>query len=383
MDHARVRRGALALLTGVALLIAPSVLLLTPAQAAGPVITILSHQTYHDAFDGDVIVGELQNTGTDATGLVQVDVTWLDAGGAEISTESLGTSTVEVIPPGSAADHANRSPFRGRVTFPAGYDHYRLTATPIDAAGQHLNHNFTVHVDPPSSAPDSNGYHHLTGTVTNDNGVTAEFVNVVATLYDAAGHADDQAVELSSPNSSLAPGASGSFDVQSDSVDRAYSTYSILAQSNTPGSAPVSPSPSASTSATASPSDTASASPSASSTATSTPTATPTPTVSPLPCRTGGGTVALAVSPAYKKVVKGGSVRLSPTVSQGGRLCQAGVRVSLYVRGPGTTLYHLSRSASTVAGGKALFDYTGIRADFRWYAVAFGVRSAAGLVQAR
>lgn len=386
MAQARARRGALAILTGAALLVAPAVFLLTPASAAGPVITVLNSKGYVDPFDGDVIVGELQNTGDAASGLVEVDVTWLDAANNPIGNpEFLAASTVEVIPPGTPLDRANRSPFRGRVTPPPAYDHYGLT-TISTAANAALNHNFDVRVT--SRSVDSNGYNHLLGTVTNLNDVTAEFVNVVVTLYDGNGKADDEAVELSSPNSSLAPGATGTFDAVSDSSGRSYATYTILAQSSTQGSAPVSPSPSASASATATPSASVSATPTptASATASPTPTASPTATAAPLPCRTDGGTYAIATSPSYIKIVKGttgGHVRLYATVSQAGRPCQSGVRLSVYVRGPGTTLYHLSKSAVTGSTGKAYVDYTGVKADFRWYVVSSGAHSATNLVQVR
>jgi hypothetical protein len=70
-------------------------------------------------------------------------------------------------------------------------------------------------------------------------------------------------------------------------------------------------------------------------------------------------------------------------MSQAGRVCQVGIRMSVYVRGPGTTLYHLSRTASTGSTGKAYVDYTGVRADFRWYILSSGAHSATNLVQAR
>jgi hypothetical protein len=57
--------------------------------------------------------------------------------------------------------------------------------------------------------------------------------------------------------------------------------------------------------------------------------------------------------------------------------------MSLYARGPGTTLYHLSRSATTSSTGKAVFTYTGVRADFRWYVLSSGGHGATNLVQAR
>jgi hypothetical protein len=377
MHSARVRRGAVALLTGAALVAAPTVFLLTSASAAGAAITVVSSVVYNDDLDGDVLVGELQNTGTEAAGLVTVDVQWLDSGGAVIDSDST-SSTVEVIPPAPAY---NKSPFRARVSPPLGYADYRLITTPTDPIAA-LNHNFTVTVT--DRFDDADSYHHLKGTVKNNNTTTAEFVSVVASLYGADGKIDDQAVELSSSNASLAPGATGTFEVISDSTARPYSTYAILAQSSTPGTAPVeSPSPSASSSTSPTPSPTAtgtSPSPTATSTSTS---PSPSPTATPLPCRTGGGSYAIASSPSYVKIAKGGRIRLNLTLSQAGRVCQAGVRLSLYARGPGTTLFHLSRTASTSSTGKAFFDYTNVRADFRWYALSSGARSATNLVQAR
>jgi hypothetical protein len=371
MGQARVRRGAVALLAGAALLVAPIVVLLTPASAAGASLVVLSSKSYTDPFDGDVIVGELQNTGTAPTGIVQVDVTWLDGAGHSLGTEVLGYATVEVIDAGPSSSRSNRSPFRGRVTPPPGYVSYALAATPSDASAA-LNHNFAVEVT--GQSVDADGLHHLTGTVTNSNDVPADAVNVVATLYDAAGAADDQAVELISRNTPLAPGQSDTFDAVSEDSGRPFASYAVLAQSSTPGSVPVSPSPSAST-ATHSPSATSTGDPSA--------TASSTPTAPPPPCRPGGGSYAITSSPAYAKIPRGGHVRLVATLAQAGRVCQAGLRMSSYVRGPGTTLYHLSRTATTSSAGRVLFDYSAVRADFRWYALAQGAHSSTGLVQAR
>lgn len=377
MDSARLRRGAIALLTGAALVAAPTVFLLSSASAAGAVISVVSSNVYNDDFDGDVLVGELQNTGTAPAGLVTVDVQWLDSGGNPLDSDST-SSTVEVIPPAPAY---NKSPFRARVTPPPGYASYRLITTPSDPTAA-LNHNFTVTVT--QQFDDADSYHHLKGTVRNNNTTTAEFVSVVASLYDANGKIDDQAVELTSSNASLAPGASGSFEVVSDSTARPYSTYAILAQSSTPEAVdPSSPSPSTTSSPSPSASPTATdVSPSPSATSAS-PSPSPTATTPPLPCRTGGGTYAIATSPSYAKIVKGGRIRLNVSVAQAGRPCQAGVRLSVYVRGPGTTLYHLSRTASTSSTGKAYVDYTGVRADFRWYVLSSGAHSATNLVQAR
>ena len=255
MNTARVRRGTIALLSGAALLVAPAVLLMTPASAAGATITVLSSKLYTDPFDGPVIVGELQNTGTGTSGLVSIDVTWFNSAGAQIGQPDLGitASTVEAIPADTSAATDNRSPFRARVTPPSDYTTYTLTPTASDPAA--LNHNFTVSVT--GQTVDAGGFQHLTGTVTNNNTVAAEFVGIVATLYDVSGKADDQAVEGISSNASMAPGATGTFDVVSDGAGctapsggtpatcqrRAFpSPYLMVAQSSTPGSAP-SPSP--------------------------------------------------------------------------------------------------------------------------------------------
>lgn len=373
MTTAHIRRGAVALLSGAAL-IAPAVFLLSSASAAAPVVTVRDSRIYSDPIDGDVIVGEVQNTGDASSGLVALDVTWLDSSGNVISTDQgFTSSTLQSVPPGSSGDTGNRSPFRAVLSPPStGYASYRLAALPT-TPNREPNHNFAISVTSrPTDPVDGNGFHHVLGTVTNTNTTSSDNVNLAFTMYDGAGKVVDEAV---SSIGTLAPGVSTAFDVPSDGSQQGFVSVAGIAESDTAPAPGVSPSPSAS-----------SAGPSPTVSPTVSPTMSPTPTMSTpplLPCRTGGGSYAIAATPSYKKIVKGTGVRVSATLTQAGRLCQAGIRLSVYARGPGTTLYHLSKSMTTASTGKAFADYIGVKADFRWYVVSSGAHSATNLVQAR
>ncbi|GAC1441717.1 MAG: hypothetical protein NVSMB55_10240 [Mycobacteriales bacterium] len=311
-----LRRGALAVLTGSALAVAPAFVFSSAAAAAGPSVTVVSSKEYLDPFLGDVVAGELQNTGADPSGQVAVSVTWLDAAGHALGpASSLTNSTLDVLGPG------DRSPFTHAVTPPAGWKSYTLTASP-GATQEALNHNFTVTVT--SRTTDVDGFHHLVGTVVNNNSVGADAVAVVATLYDSSGRADDQAIETMPAGTTLAPGASRSFDAISDASGRPFASLAITAQS------PSTPAPST---------------PAAGTPAASTPTPTPTASPSSSPSPSSGPDVA-------------------PAVTLQNSVINAGQRVTVVYRGaPGSTLTILSRTQPATAFsviGSVTLDGSGV-----------------------
>ena len=111
------------------------------------------------------------------------------------------------------------------------------------------------------------------------------------------------------------------------------------------------------------------------------------PVPPPEPCYAGGGPLSLRISPSYALVTPTQSVTLSARLMQNGRACQAGVRVPVYARGPGATVFHLSRTLTTDASGLVRTTYVRPSADFRWYVKAMfdfaNAASPTGLVQVR
>lgn len=113
----------------------------------------------------------------------------------------------------------------------------------------------------------------------------------------------------------------------------------------------------------------------------------PLPAAPTEPCYAGGGPLLLRMSPAYAKIAPTGSVTLSARLLQDGRVCQAGLPVRVYTRGPGATVFHLSRTLTTDGAGLVRTTYVRPRADFRWYTRSVtelgSVQSITGLVQVR
>lgn len=101
------------------------------------------------------------------------------------------------------------------------------------------------------------------------------------------------------------------------------------------------------------------------------------------PCRAGGGSYGLRISPSYAKTGRTGSVTLSARLFQAGRNCQSGLRVGLYARGQGASTFHLSRVLVSGDQGLVATTYERPIADFRWYVAYAGVNGPSGLVQVR
>jgi hypothetical protein len=125
-----------------------------------------------------------------------------------------------------------------------------------------------------------------------------------------------------------------------------------------------------------------------------TPTGSPTASRSPAPsptatppagtgCRDSDGPYVLRIAPALVKITRSGTVTLSARLLQNGKTCPADMTVALYARGPGTTLFHISRTMTTDSQGLVHAAYSRPSADFRWYVRHASSVSGFGLVQVR
>jgi hypothetical protein len=264
------------------------VAVLAPAASAAQAITLLSQTTFVDSAGTDDIVGELRNDGTTNIENITLNFQFLSSTGTVLGSDST-TALADRLAPGE------KSPFRLTFTKPAGYHHYTVTASATDVAAP-PNHNFTTTIT--SEPVDGFGIKHLTGPVRNNNTTDADFVEVVFTFFDAAGHVVNAGSEFVNDDT-ITPGGTSTIDFMVD-PDPAYSTYTMFAQSNSDAAPGASPSPT--------PSSTAS--PSAS------PTATPSP-----------------------------STEITPTVTLGQSIISAGQRVVVSYHGsPNTTLQILSKT---------------------------------------
>lgn len=127
------------------------------------------------------VVGEVENTSEQTYQEVEVTVHLLDASGTELSRESWGTKT-SLLRPGET------SPVL--VIFdnpPPGWSEMRteVTAKPADFYLTYVYTDFTISQD--AGGVPTFGDYRITGTVANTGESTAQFVEVIGTLYDEAG----------------------------------------------------------------------------------------------------------------------------------------------------------------------------------------------------
>lgn len=417
MDHARTSSHPGRLLRGLlvaSLALGGAVVLAATGQAAvNPDIQVLSITQYGPDSGGQFqLVGEVRNAGAATAGPVSVDVTFMDAANNVLFEDNTFTN-VDAIGPGE------RAPFA--LTFPpmANYTHYSYVVN--DGGGAVVNHNFDVTV---TSRTFDGTYDHVLGTLKNNNTTTSQFTQVVGTAYDVNNLALDVDSDfVSGTSSDVAPGATANFELIFLG-GRRYDHTALLGQSSTPpafaptpspspaASPPVSPSPGTSPAPSPTPSPTgagvptqapggatgtggpggvtpASPKPTPTASVTTSPTPSPTgsPAASPPPagtgCRDADGPYVLRISPAAIKTTRSGTVNLSARLLQNGKTCQAGLSVALYARGPGTTLFHISRTMTTDSQGLVHAVYSRPSADFRWYVRHASTVSGFGLVQVR
>lgn len=282
----------------LSLLLVSPVALLAPPANANTTITILSSSSYVDNIDYRHVVGEVRNDSTSNVSFVQLNVTFHDSSDRLLATET-SYASLDILAPGE------KSPFHAIHQEVPAYDHYKLSVS-ASATTQEPNHNFTTTVT--NEFTDSIDYRHIVGTVRNDNTTTAEFVELIITLYDGSGTVVDTDFTYvkTDDRSRVQPGQTAPFEFAL-SQQRGWTSYSIVTESSTPPAGPGSGSPSAPPSGPASPG----------------PTSSPSPAASPTPS----------------------SAELSPTVSIGPSTIGAGETTFATYRGtPGATLDILSRT---------------------------------------
>lgn len=148
-----------------------------PAEAGPPPLEIVATHDYIDSIDYLHIVGEVANRSDKPQAFVKVTVTLYDEAGTVIDTDFTYT-TIDIVPPGqtvpfqlSTDQYANLADYKVQVQ---GRPADELPYAGLSVVNQ-------------SDYVNDIGYRHIVGEVSNGGQASAEFVQIVATLYDEAG----------------------------------------------------------------------------------------------------------------------------------------------------------------------------------------------------
>jgi hypothetical protein len=201
--------------------------ILTPAvaSAATGLATLVSSSSYLDSVGYEHVVGEVKNVSAGNIEFIKINLDELDSSGTLLGTDFTYAQLDKM-------KSNEKSPFDVLFEPPMGYDHYRISSVTADATSSGVNHNFTVQQT--NDYVDSAGYRHLVGTATNNNTTTAQFVQIIATMYDASGIVRDTDFTYvnTDDNSSLAPGQTASWEILHDAA-RPFSSVALIAESST------------------------------------------------------------------------------------------------------------------------------------------------------
>jgi hypothetical protein len=246
-------------------------LTLVPQVSSQPEnIKILSYSWYIDSYGDFIVVGEIQNTGSNTIGSVALSGTVYTKDG-EAQTFYAGSAFVKQLIPQQQAPFYIVFPPQASITgdlswVSIGVDHVDFTVNQAEATNEYQYPDLTVQSS--SGSVDSEGAYWVSGTIKNSGSQTATNIRVIGTFYNASGTVI--AVGYTNPltPSSLAPSSTasfkvGAFDLNQNEVasNQKITDYRLLIQTEEPilsGTAPSPPPP------TPSPSD-----------------STPSPTVSP------------------------------------------------------------------------------------------------------
>jgi hypothetical protein len=145
-----------------------------PGELADPVLEILSHQGYQDD-SWYTIIGEIKNNSDKAMGSVKIVSTLYNESGQVVGT-SFTYSIIDVIPAGWKA------PFEMSISHWEGVTHYESVVQ--GSEGELPRQDLTI---PSHKSSQDGDWLTIQGEVRNSGTVPAEFVKVVATLYDVEG----------------------------------------------------------------------------------------------------------------------------------------------------------------------------------------------------
>ncbi|HEU5101970.1 MAG TPA: protein kinase [Roseiflexaceae bacterium] len=187
--------------------------LLADAERSGPEPFSIGGISYKRDNDSIWFFGEVRNDGEQARESVELRVNLLDAAGNEVASKT-GYASMSYLKPGEI------SPFSVLFTkhdLPSGFENY---AVEIRSSRANFRPGYTYRelsiVPDPQARQDEYGFFKISGRVRNDGEQAAQFVQIFAVFYDAAG----QVVGLTNTfaetanDAPLDPGADARFELQ-------------------------------------------------------------------------------------------------------------------------------------------------------------------------
>ena len=153
------------------------------------------------------VAGEVQNRGSRNIELVKVYITYYDADGVVVDVDGNWTSGLDVLMPQEKA-RFNACPSKKELSGEvqgfavSGADCQMARSTPYREF-QILSHD----------AGTIQGYYRIQGEIKNIGDQNTEFVNIIATCYDADGKVIATGIDYADPRD-LEPGQTGSFDIR-------------------------------------------------------------------------------------------------------------------------------------------------------------------------
>jgi len=186
-------------------------------------VNILTHTGYLDSLGYYHVVGEVQNAGDVAVNFVKVRATFYDANNIVIAT-SFSYTMMDVLLSGRKAPFDIILSDTAQSVYVASYSlGVTFSATSPKPIGLQILSN--------SSYVDGIGWMHIVGEIKNIGTVTATFVKVVATYYNATGNVVAVAFTYSDPKD-LAPNQKAPFDILLSAGRTPYvASYALEAES--------------------------------------------------------------------------------------------------------------------------------------------------------
>jgi hypothetical protein len=187
-------------------------------------VRILSGSYYYSITDSLWFVGELENTGDADLSNVRVTIALQEAGGDLLAVET-GYVDLEVVRPGEVA------PFQ--VLFsegPRDWDDYEVTleADPAESWNYAFSYRELEAGDHSGQGIEPGGYR-IVGRVQNTGSEGAEYVKIIATLYNARGEVVGVGSTYSQADR-IPPGGRSPFEIELYSMAGPVDRYTLVVE---------------------------------------------------------------------------------------------------------------------------------------------------------
>lgn len=165
---------------------------------------ILQTNSYVDSIGDLHVIGVVQNDGTENLEYVKISATFYDKNNNVVGSRYTYTY-MDILTP------QQKSPFDVLISKPANYDHYKLSLSYDKTDDEPFS---GLKIQGVTHHTDDYGYYYIDGEVKNTNTVKANYVEIVATLYDSNGKIIY--TDFTYTNSDIAPGQTSSFEFMID-----------------------------------------------------------------------------------------------------------------------------------------------------------------------